>query len=278
MIRVFNETDMEGLIEIINKGYTIKEENFIKEIKDPDKKIFVYDDGKIKGFAYVETYNEESLEFMLNVYVEPKERGSGIGKALYEEAYKFLEKLNPNTLITMFKVEEDDGAFYKRLGFKKWYGCYNMCYKGAIQPESDMKFVPYEDKYYELFVKSRQEGFYELRKENNIKPYVAVQPSERDRKKSLDIKDCIYLAFDEDKLIAVAHIEGNSIERIIVTPDYRGMGYGRKTTQFAINKGLNNSNERVCLDVVESNIKAINLYKSLGFEVHQNDHLYILMI
>lgn len=273
MIREFRETDIERLIEIINKGYSIREENFIKEIKDADKQVFVYDDGVVKGFSFVETYSKESLEFVLNVYVDPNERGQGIGKALYKEGYKTFENRKINALITTFKAEKGNETFYKNLGFEKWYGCYTMRYKGEMQPESNMKFVPYEDKYYEIFAKARQEGFYELRRENDIKPYL-LKFSEGDRKSALDIKDYIYLAFDGEKLISLAHVEGGSLERIIVTPEYRGQGYGRKTTQSAINKALSNGEKFITLEVVESNISAIKLYRSLGFENHLHEQLY----
>jgi len=57
-----------------------------------------------------------------------------------------------------------------------------------------------------------------------------------------------------------------TIMTFAVDPNYRSRGYGEKLLREAIEK-LGNKVKRVVLDVRKSNLRAINLYKKLGFKV-----------
>lgn len=148
-----------------------------------------------------------------------------------------------------------------------------MYYKGTYQPVSDMEFVPYEDKYYEQYVKCIQDCFYQLRKENDIKPYV-VPYNEEDRERILKRKEFINIAVKNEELIASFDLENGYLDSIVVSPSFQGNGYGKKTTQCAINKALSQESQLIHLGVIEWNTNARNLYSSLGFEIVQTVHVY----
>ena len=60
----------------------------------------------------------------------------------------------------------------------------------------------------------------------------------------------------------------------MVLPDYQGKGYGKKATQFGINKVLDSGEENVYLCFIKGNDRAQSLYTSLGFELVQDTHVY----
>lgn len=60
----------------------------------------------------------------------------------------------------------------------------------------------------------------------------------------------------------------------MVSPSYQRKGYGKKITQFGINKELSKGEPLIHLCYIEGNEKAENLYKSLGFETVQVIHIY----
>lgn len=274
MIRKFKAEDLDRLVEITKKGCIEEESDIVSYFKDDNNKSIVYEDDQIKGFASCEIWDEETKIINVHLYVEPEERRKGIGTALYKGIEKYIQEIKPNIIGTDFIVNKEDiSPFYKKLGFKKWFGCHEMIYKGTCEPELDVKFIPYEDKYYEQYKKCRQDCFYELRKENDMQPY-RCEYGEGNREETLKKKDCIYILIDKEELIASVMIENGYLDHIIVSPAHQGKGYGRKTTQFAINKALSQGNNLIKLTVIEWNTKAINLYKSLGFEIAETTHVY----
>lgn len=274
MIRDFKLKDVRAINEIISRGDIIDEIDVIKDIQSQSEKFLVYDDAVIKGFAYAVKRTEGKNEWNVEVYVDIKERRKGIGTALYEELFRYLEQEKPSVLVTEFRVDINDPTlFYERLGYQKWYGCPNLFYKGSVQHNIDISFVNYEDKYYEQYAKCRQECFYDLRKEYDFKPYF-IPMSKEDRKNFLNEKDSIYIALDKDEIIACTTVKNGYIDNIMVPPAYQGMGYGKKATQFAINKALSEGVQSIYLCYIDGNEKADKLYKSLGFETLQIIYVY----
>lgn len=112
-----------------------------------------------------------------------------------------------------------------------------MTYNGDPKEESKLKFVNYEDKYYEKYVQLCADAFYDLRAENDIQPYICSNPSEEDRKNTIKEKDDIYLCIDDnDDIVSTVKIKGGYVDDLIVSKSYEGKGIGQETTKFAINK------------------------------------------
>jgi GNAT superfamily N-acetyltransferase len=258
----------------MSRGDIIDKIDILRDIHNQARKFLVYDEKVIKGFAYAVRVTEEENEWTIQVYVDTKERRKGIGTALHQELLRYLESEKPNVLVTEFRVDINDStAFFQRHGYKKWYGCPNLLYKGTIQYDVDINFVNYEDKYYMKYAKCRQECFYELRKRYDFKPYL-IPLSEEDRTCLLKEKDSIYLTLNKEEIIACVTIKNGCIDDVMVSPLYQGSGYGKKTTQFAINKALSQGAHPIYLYYIDGNEKADRLYKSLGFETMQIIHVY----
>ncbi|WLC66787.1 GNAT family N-acetyltransferase [Clostridium tagluense] len=274
MIRNFKVEDTEKLIQFIKKENIVDGDNILSDIESDDKKLIVYDEAGIRGFAYMSVCNKETKRYDVNLYVEAPSRRKGIGTALYNEMSKYVQEIKPNILVTEFSVDKDkEASFYKRLGYKKWFGCNELYYRGIIQPNVDIEFEPYEDKYYDQYVKLVKDCFYELRKENDIQPY-SIPSSKQDRENRLKSKDSIYVLFENEQLVASIFVEDGNLDFIMVTPSYQGKGYGKKATQFGINKALSQGAKLIQLGALEWNTKAIALYESIGFEIVQTVHFY----
>lgn len=274
MIRNFRVEDTEKLTEFIKKENIVDGDNILSDIESDDKKLIVYDEVGIRGFAYMNVCNKETKRYDVNLYVEAPSRRKGIGTALYNEISKYLKEVKPNLLVTEFSMDKDNPTyFYKKLGYKKWYGCHELYYRGITQPNVDIEFVPYEDNHYDQYIKLVQDCFYELRKENDIQPY-AIPASQQDKENRFKSKYSIYVALENEQLVASIFVEDGNLDFIMVTPAYQGKGYGKKATQFGINKALNQGAKLIQLGVLDWNTKAIALYESLGFEIVQTIHFY----
>ncbi len=79
------------------------------------------------------------------------------------------------------------------------------------------------------------------------------------------------VAYDKDKIIGMASCflknkENGNIYNLVVPKEYRGKGIAKKLTDFIIKRFSLLKIQKLYLEVHESNLPAINLYKSFGFE------------
>jgi ribosomal protein S18 acetylase RimI-like enzyme len=68
------------------------------------------------------------------------------------------------------------------------------------------------------------------------------------------------------------------IRRVVVRPDYRGYGIGRRVVQAALRLAADAGMQFVDLHVWEGNIPAIRLYESLGFKEQHREIYYRLAL
>lgn len=276
MIRDYKREDLDQLKEIMKEGYLIDDKSIENYFENDYSKTFVYDDGAIKGVVMASMKDKEKKECFVLVYTKPSERRRGIGRDLYSRIHEYLHEIKPNMVYLKFRADGDNPTkFFADLGFKKWFGIHDMHYRGDLQPEPDLTISPYQEEFFLQYAKGIDDCFYEMRKENDIKPYYCSPPTDENRQNVLEEKDNIFLALDGDKLIASAIVKKDGyLDDIFVIPEYQGKGYGRKITEFAINKALSYNPQVISLGVVEWNTKAANLYEALGFERIQTTHYY----
>jgi ribosomal protein S18 acetylase RimI-like enzyme len=87
--------------------------------------------------------------------------------------------------------------------------------------------------------------------------------------------------FDGDKLVAMAGQRlhaGNyaEISAVCTHPDYLGRGYARQLLQYQINR-IKAAGETPFLHVRDNNHRAIEVYKSLGFETRTAIYFYVMV-
>lgn len=158
--------------------------------------------------------------------------------------------------------------YYETLGYEYWFGYHEMLYSGGMQPDPKLTFVPYEDSYFEKYIQLQNEGFYDLRKENDIKPFLCCELNEKTKQFFSGMKNDIYLCFDEQNEIICSFSEANGhLDDIVVSKAYQNQGFGQKVTRYAINQALKTGAKTIHLDVVIWNQKARHIYEKLGFNI-----------
>lgn len=277
VIRDICNNDLHDLINLLQQGYLISTEDAKKEFTATNKKAIIYEDKSIQGFALVNFEDEETRTCRLKIYVGKAYRHQGIGKKLHDEAFTYAKNfLKAKTIATGFAVGKDDSTpFFRNLCYEKWFVYHTMKYFGKPQPEVDLSFINYEDKYFEKYEILEGEAFYNLRKANDIRPYNCSDFSDKMRQCLNKNKDYIYINLDDkDQIISTIMIKNGILDNIMVGKKYEGQGYGGKTTQFGINKAILNGFTNIELSAVDWNKRAIHIYEGLGFKVIQTFHNY----
>ena len=274
MIRKLTSDDLKNLTNLVNADPLLHSEEVLDDVTTNDN-VWVYDEGRISGFAYMLLAAEETRHFRVHMYVAPAGRRRGIGTQLWRVASRSLEKEKPNLISTHFAVDNGDpSAFYRKQGFKKWYGCVNLKYQGGLQPDVDTTFVQYNDeKHFHQYAHIRQQSFYEMHRDNDIKPYL-TPVDETTREFIKRQADRTYLAMDGEHIMAAIAFSGDCLEFLVVSPDYQGRGLGRKAVQFAINSLLRQGASSVSVTSVIGNDRAEALYRSIGFETVTTYYVY----
>lgn len=138
---------------------------------------------------------------------------------------------------------------------------YEMQYTGNIV-ESDIKLIPFDDKFYDAYEPIYNECFYEMRKSLNVNPYNFYHSIEQIEDKKSNV---FLLLKDNDLVGSVACIE-NEIDDLIVNKKYQRQGYGNKLLLFAISYIQKQNIKPITLHVAKWNKNAVSLYEKCGFE------------
>lgn len=143
------------------------------------------------------------------------------------------------------------------------FNMYEMIYKGGAM-ESNLSFIPFEEKYYEQYVNLIDTCYYEMRKALNIRPYDKHSYS---LEESAKLKEGTFLLLDGDIIICAVTCSRNNVENVAVNLDYQRQGYGQRLIIFALNYMQKHEYSPIKLSVTKWNTHAIKLYESLGFEI-----------
>ncbi len=277
VIRDFCDNDLNDVITLLQQGYLISKEDATKEFTGTNRKTIIYEDKSIQGFALITVDDAETKTCRIRIYVGKHFRHNCIGRKLHYEAFNYAKKdFKAKTIVVRFAVGKDDPTpFFRNLSYQKWFVYHDMKYFGRPQPEINLSFINYEDKYFEKYETLEGESFYNLRRANDIKPYNCSDFSEKMRHILLEAKDHIYLHLDDtDEIISTIIVKNGIIDGVMVSKKYEGQGYGGKTTQFGINKALKEGSKSIELCAVDWNKRAIHIYEGLGFKVTQTFHNY----
>lgn len=136
-----------------------------------------------------------------------------------------------------------------------------MKYEKEPIEKSDIKCIPFSQKYFQQYMKIYNACFYEMRKSLDIKPYDFLSDYEQIREKSKNI----FLLISETEIIGSVACYGSEIDDLIVNKKYQNKGYGKQLLLWGMNHIRQTSNEPILLHVAKWNDKAFMLYKKVGF-------------
>ena len=279
MIREYEKEDKEQILVLLEQGMAFIGKEDVDAAFEQAVQIFVCEEkAVILGFCSLRRWGTDGINGKIVSYIKPEARKKGIGSALYGEIMACADRLRLNMITAEFSIDTDEAIrFYEKRGYEKWFGLHEMHYKGKEQPVSDRMIVPYQDQYFEQYIEGMRTGFYEMRKVHDFQPYLCCECSEEKRKELLESKNNIFILLEQGKFAASASVredDKDPLGPIFVVPAYQGRGYGRMVTGFAINEALQRGMKDINLEVVEWNVRAVNLYRSLGFEIIQTMRTY----
>ena len=143
MVRTATTKDIKRIIELLHqvnmvhhvirpdlfKPYTTKynEQELETMLKDDSKPIFVFDDGKVLGYAFCqvsEVRNHQLLEDIKTLYIDDicadeNARGKHVGKALYEYVRDYAKSIGCNNItLNVWEGNEPALHFYRNMGMQ----------------------------------------------------------------------------------------------------------------------------------------------------------------
>ena len=146
---------------------------------------------------------------------------------------------------------------------------YEMKYEKDPIEKSDIKCIPFSQKYFQQYMKIYNACFYEMRKSLDIKPYHFLSDYEQIREKSKDI----FLLISETEIIGSVACYGNEIDDLIVSRKFQHKGYGKQLLLWGMNYIRQSSNEPISLHVAKWNENAVMLYEKVGFVITNTERV-----
>lgn len=140
---------------------------------------------------------------------------------------------------------------------------YEMKYTKEDIEKSDISCVPFEQKYFQEYMKIYNACFYEMRKALDIKPYNFLSTFEQISEKSKDM----FLLVSEEEIMGSIVCKGSEIDDLIVNKKFQSKGYGKQLLLWGMNHIRQYSNDPISLHVAKWNEKAKALYEKVGFEI-----------
>ena len=140
---------------------------------------------------------------------------------------------------------------------------YEMKYVNNSVQKSDIACVPFEEEFFQEYMRIYNECFYEMRKALDIQPYNFLNEYNQILEK---VKD-IYLLINQEEIIGSVACYGNEIDDLIVNKKFQHKGYGKQLLLWGMQHIREKSNEPITLHVAEWNNEALKLYKKVGFDI-----------
>ena len=159
----------------------------------------------------------------------------------------------------------------EQVGFRPWFTTSHMIYRGALLPEPNLPFFPYDDSYYRPFQRLQSRAFFRLRQENDVEPYV-LAPSIEDRLWLAQNRRDVFLLKVQGRLAAAGFAAKGALDMLAVDQAFQGRGYGKALVAYGVNRLLERS-ETPRLEALDWNKPALGLYRHMGFELEQRRQL-----
>ena len=235
-----------------------------------DEVFFIRVSDTIVGTAYI---SDEARAFVY-VYIFPEYRNRGYGESAVSAAEQMI-KTSP--LLRILTAYNDQSEAAKRLaerhGYAKKYSSALMRYAGEPFPEPELKVRKYQDEDFEEAATLSAEAFHAMRLSTGCFPdSVVAQATEEDRRYCAENAENEYVIELNGEIVGYGAIDGTELGEVSIKIPHQGKGLGRKFVKYLTNRILEKGEGEPTLWCVVGNVKARNLYDSLGYkEVYRDD-------
>lgn len=274
MIEPIFEKDKENIVDFLSNNPELNLDDVCFCVNKSDV-VIVYKNNlsDVVGCGTFRLWGKEKNKADVYIYVSPESRGNGIGRKLLESLLNVSQNNGLQFISTKIETNHTESFdFFSKSKFEKWYTELILFHDRTRQPESDLAFIKYRSEFFEQYVNTIRDSFYDLRKSNDFQPYCCCEPDEAKYNELEQNKDNIYILLDGQKLVASVIVKMNSIEDVFVSPDYQKKGIGTKMMHFAINKAIDCGSSQISLSAIEYNKRALQLYREVGFNIEKEIH------
>lgn len=239
---------------------------------DAINEFMYYEEDKLIGYIGICDFGGEALE--VNGMVHPKYRRMGVFKKLFSLVKDEWEKRKTQKMLLLSDNNSTSGMeFINSTGAIYGNSEYEMFLKSNTKENTSTPRL--------ILRKATNADAKEIAWQNSIyfniefKEEVTIIPEEEEK-----LGTTIYIAEVKGKIIGKVHLGINGqvggIYGLGILPEYRGKGYGRDLLISAIEKLKEQNLKDIMLQVVVANKRALNLYKSCGFQETSTMNYYEL--
>lgn len=150
---------------------------------------------------------------------------------------------------------------YAGVMVKKIIACEMSC-KNAVKKENII-CVPFEEKYWNEYMKIYNDCFYEMRRELEIEPinFYSEYSQMKDRAGNT------FLSLQNGEITGAVSCYGNELDDLIVKKEFQRQGLGQKLLLWGMNHIKEQGFDEIILHVAEWNRNAVKLYEKNGFVI-----------
>ena len=245
----------------IDEKFVVKD-YFINMINNQNILLLYKSENKPIGYIFAKKIDDKYL--IDGLYIDINFRNKGIATKLIKVIIKEIYSLGDYKIfINVLKKNKVAVNLYKNIGFiveqedeLKFYMCYNK-YKLENASIKDIERIK-KYKLNTIFEYAKDLDKEEVEKINN---YVnKTIPNQIFEYKNIVLNDIIVGSF-----LITKNENGLLLDEIFIEEQYRNKGIGTSIIKDVVSK----SNSNVCLWVYKDNIKAVNLYNRIGFNIKE---------
>ena len=140
---------------------------------------------------------------------------------------------------------------------------YEMSFDKMFEYSNDVSCIPFQEQYWDEYMKIYNECFYDMRKELEIEPIDFYS----DYMQFKDRADSTFLYFENGIIAGAVSCYGNELDDLIVNKRFQRRGLGERLLLWGMNCIKERGYEEIVLHVAEWNQHAVGLYLKNGFVI-----------
>lgn len=144
---------------------------------------------------------------------------------------------------------------------------YEMSFDKMFEYPNDVSCVPFQEQYWDEYMKIYNDCFYEMWKTLEVEPINFYSDYSQIKDKINDI----FLYLQNGVIVGAVSCYGNELDDLIVAKSFQGQGLGQKLLLWGINHIKEQGYEEIILHVAEWNQNAMKLYLKNGFSIKKRE-------
>ena len=146
---------------------------------------------------------------------------------------------------------------------------YEMLFDKTLEYQNDISCVPFQEQYWNEYMRIYNECFYQMRKVLEVEPINFYSDYSQIKDKINDI----FLYLQNGVIVGAVSCYGNELDDLIVEKSFQGQGIGQKLLLWGMNHIKEQGYKEIFLHVAEWNQTAMKLYLKNGFRIKKKERV-----